>query len=50
MLVQMDSFTIDKPVQSVVITGEEQLLSYIRHVQHWAENELTSYITEISLN
>ena len=44
IVVQMDSFTIDKPIQSTVVAGKEQLQSYIKNVRFWAEEELISLI------
>ena len=45
ILVQMDSFTINKPVQSVVVTGKKQLQNYVKNVRLWAENELASFFS-----
>jgi len=42
MIVQMDSFTINKPVHSTIIAGKEQMHTYIKNVRVWAEKELTS--------
>ena len=43
--VQMESFTTNKPVPKMVITGFEQLRSYINKVRHWAESELIEYFS-----
>ena len=45
LLVQMDSFTINKPLQSIVVTGNEQVQFYMQHAQLWAEKELEAFFT-----
>jgi len=45
LLVQMDSFTFNKPVQSITITGTAQIKTYISNLQQWAVNELTAFFS-----
>jgi hypothetical protein len=43
LLVQMDSFTFDKPVKPITVTGKEQIYWYIENLKHWAMQELMSF-------
>jgi len=43
--VQMDSFTIDRPIKAIIITGTEQLHTYIRSMRQWMEEELISFFS-----
>jgi len=43
--VQMDSFTIDRPIKGIIITGTEQLHTYIKSMRQWMEEELTSFFS-----
>ena len=48
--VQMDSFTINKPLTAKVIAGKKQLQSYIKNVRYWAESELASFFSSHKLS
>jgi hypothetical protein len=48
--VQMDSFTINKPLSAKIITGKKQLQSYIKNVRYWAESELVSFFSSHKLS
>ena len=43
--VKMDSFTINRSIKSTIITGKEQLYTYIKSVRKWVENELSSFFS-----
>ena len=43
--VNMDSFTVNKPAPSIIITNIEQLYEYIKNVRQWAEYELMAFFS-----
>jgi len=45
LLVQMDSFTFDRPVPSSTIIGKNQINTYIENLQQWTIYELASFFS-----